>query len=151
MASIYDNGLDRNTANHQPLTPLTLLERAAATFPEHTAIVHGRQRVSYREFWQRSLQLASALAASGIGKGDTVLYHAAFGDRALQPSSEPMTEDTIFDVASLTKVVATTTSMLTAVAIAAEPPMVLRFRTAPLRSRLYGLPGLTSRCICRVG
>src|SRR5262245_921979 len=49
-----------------------MLERAAATFPEHTAIVHGALRVSYREFWQRSLRLASALAASGIGKGDTV-------------------------------------------------------------------------------
>ena len=72
MASIYDIGLDRTTANHQPLTPLTLMERAAAAFPDHTAIVHGRQRVSYREFWQRSLRLASALAARGIGKGDTV-------------------------------------------------------------------------------
>src|SRR6185312_5150911 len=26
----------------------------------------------YREFWERSLRLASALAANGIGKGDTV-------------------------------------------------------------------------------
>jgi fatty-acyl-CoA synthase len=72
LASIYDIGLDRSTANHQPLTPLTFLERTAATFPDHTAIVHGRQRVSYAEFWQRSLRLASALAARGIGKGDTV-------------------------------------------------------------------------------
>jgi fatty-acyl-CoA synthase len=72
VASIYDSGLDRNIANHQPLTPLTLLERTAATFPEHLAIVHGRLRVSYREFWQRSLRLASALAARGIGKRDTV-------------------------------------------------------------------------------
>jgi uncharacterized protein YbbC (DUF1343 family)/CubicO group peptidase (beta-lactamase class C family) len=47
-----------------------------------------------------------------IGQGDAILYHAAFGNRALQPSPEPMTEDTIFDVASLTKVVATTTSVM---------------------------------------
>jgi uncharacterized protein YbbC (DUF1343 family)/CubicO group peptidase (beta-lactamase class C family) len=47
-----------------------------------------------------------------VGQGDAILYHAAFGSRALQPSPEPMTEDTIFDVASLTKVVATTTSVM---------------------------------------
>jgi fatty-acyl-CoA synthase len=72
LASIYESGLDRNIANHRPLTPLSFLERAAKTFPDQLAIVHGRQRVSYREFWQRSLRLASALAAKGIGKGDTV-------------------------------------------------------------------------------
>jgi uncharacterized protein YbbC (DUF1343 family)/CubicO group peptidase (beta-lactamase class C family) len=47
-----------------------------------------------------------------VGSGDAILYHAALGDRALQPSPERMTEDTIFDVASLTKVVATTTSVM---------------------------------------
>jgi len=47
-----------------------------------------------------------------VGRGDTVLYHDAFGNRAIQPRVEPMTEDTIFDVASLTKVVATTTSIM---------------------------------------
>ena len=68
----YEDNLDRNPANHQPLTPLTFLERAAKTFPDHVAVIHGNQRLSYREFWQRSLKLASALAAKGIGKGDTV-------------------------------------------------------------------------------
>ena len=72
MPSIYDIGLERTVANHQPLTPLTLLERAAKTYPEHLAIVHGRQRFSYREFWQRALRLAGALAGRGIGKDDTV-------------------------------------------------------------------------------
>ena len=47
-----------------------------------------------------------------VGRGDATLYHDAFGDRALQPAAERMTEDTIFDVASLTKVVATTTSVM---------------------------------------
>jgi uncharacterized protein YbbC (DUF1343 family)/CubicO group peptidase (beta-lactamase class C family) len=47
-----------------------------------------------------------------VGRGDRLLYHAAFGNRALLPSIEPMTEDTIFDIASLTKVVATTTSVM---------------------------------------
>jgi uncharacterized protein YbbC (DUF1343 family)/CubicO group peptidase (beta-lactamase class C family) len=47
-----------------------------------------------------------------IGRGDEIVYHQAFGDRAVQPAREPMTEDTIFDIASLTKVVATTTSVM---------------------------------------
>ncbi len=47
-----------------------------------------------------------------IGSGDRILYHHAFGQRAALPSPEPMTEDTVFDVASLTKVVATTTSVM---------------------------------------
>ncbi|PHP66126.1 acyl-CoA synthetase [Zhengella mangrovi] len=72
MASAYDRDLDKNQANYQPLTPLTYLERAAKTFPDHTAIVHGSQRVSYSQFWERSLKLGSALRKRGIGKGDTV-------------------------------------------------------------------------------
>ncbi len=39
-------------------------------------------------------------------------YHKAFGSRALVPMREPMTEDTIFDAASLTKVVATTPAVM---------------------------------------
>ena len=46
------------------------------------------------------------------GRGDQVLYRRAFGHRAVQPSPEAMTLDTIFDVASLTKVVATTTAVM---------------------------------------
>src|SRR3954452_3266608 len=70
--SPYDTDLDRNPANSQPLTPLTLLERAASVFPDQLAIVHGPLRRTYREFYARSRQLASALRKRGIGKGDTV-------------------------------------------------------------------------------
>ena len=48
------------------------LERAAAVFPGHPAIIHGRQRFTYRQFYDRSRRLASALKALGIRKGDTV-------------------------------------------------------------------------------
>lgn len=72
MGNPYERDLDKNAANHQPLTPLTYLERAAKTYPDHIAIVYGRQRIDYRTFWQRSLKLASALDKRGIGKGDTV-------------------------------------------------------------------------------
>lgn len=39
-------------------------------------------------------------------------YHKAFGNRAVEPAREAMTEDTIFDAASLTKVVATTPAIM---------------------------------------
>ena len=72
MSNPYDTGLDRNPANHQPMTPLTYLQRAAKVFPDQVAIIHGTGRTSYAEFWRRSLKLASSLARAGIGKGDTV-------------------------------------------------------------------------------
>ncbi len=68
----YDTGLERNPANYQPLTPLSFLERAAAVFPEQTAIIHGAMRRSYAELYARTRQLASALTRRGIGRGDTV-------------------------------------------------------------------------------
>jgi fatty-acyl-CoA synthase len=72
MGSPYDTNLDRNPANHQPLTPLTYLSRSALIFPDHTAIVHGELRRTYRDFYARSRQLASALSKRGVGRGDTV-------------------------------------------------------------------------------
>jgi fatty-acyl-CoA synthase len=68
----YDIDLDRNPANFQPLTPLSFLERAAAVFPERTAIIHGGLRRSYASFFERARRLASALARRGIARGDTV-------------------------------------------------------------------------------
>jgi len=70
--SAYDRDLAPNPANYQPLSPLTFLDRTAAIFPDHTAIVHGGLRVSYAEFYARSRKLASALARNGIKRGDTV-------------------------------------------------------------------------------
>jgi len=72
MSSAYDMHLDKNAANYQQLTPISYLERAARTFPDHVAIIHGEGRTTYGDFWKRSLKLASALAKRGIGKGDTV-------------------------------------------------------------------------------
>jgi uncharacterized protein YbbC (DUF1343 family)/CubicO group peptidase (beta-lactamase class C family) len=47
-----------------------------------------------------------------VGRGDTVLYEKSYGQRAVAPIAEPMSLDTIFDLASLTKVVATTTAVM---------------------------------------
>ena len=68
----YARDLDKNPANHQPLTPISILERTALAYPDHVAVIHGAARLSYREFWSRSRRLASALTERGIGKGDTV-------------------------------------------------------------------------------
>ncbi|HYZ31168.1 MAG TPA: acyl-CoA synthetase [Crenalkalicoccus sp.] len=71
-AQDYDTGLDRNPANHQPLTPLLFLERAAQVHPDHPAVLHGATRRTYREFRERCVRLASALAQRGITRGETV-------------------------------------------------------------------------------
>jgi uncharacterized protein YbbC (DUF1343 family)/CubicO group peptidase (beta-lactamase class C family) len=47
-----------------------------------------------------------------IGNHNRVIYRRAFGYRELEPEKLPMTVDTIFDLASLTKVVATTTAIM---------------------------------------
>jgi uncharacterized protein YbbC (DUF1343 family)/CubicO group peptidase (beta-lactamase class C family) len=47
-----------------------------------------------------------------VGHDGAVVYRKAYGDRALIPQREPMTVDTIFDAASLTKVIATTPSLM---------------------------------------
>ena len=47
-----------------------------------------------------------------IGHNGKVVYRKAFGSRSLEPTREPMTVDTIFDLASLTKCIATTTSVM---------------------------------------
>jgi fatty-acyl-CoA synthase len=70
--SPYARHLDKTAANYQALTPLSFLARAAATFPDRLAVVHGRLRLTYAELYGRARRLASALAARGVGVGDTV-------------------------------------------------------------------------------
>ena len=47
-----------------------------------------------------------------VGHDGAVVYRKAYGSRALEPRREPMTLDTVFDLASLTKVIATTTAVM---------------------------------------
>ncbi|MBL8645292.1 MAG: acyl-CoA synthetase [Rhodospirillaceae bacterium] len=72
MPSIYDRDLPRTPANFDALTPLTFLQRSVRTYPDHPAVVHGSLTYSYRQLAERCARLGSALAKSGIGKGDTV-------------------------------------------------------------------------------
>jgi len=70
--------------------------------------------------WQRLDELVNEAIHDGklhgavvlVGQRDRVLYEKAFGFRAIEPEREAMTLDTIFDAASLTKVTATTTSVM---------------------------------------
>ncbi|NEX62085.1 acyl-CoA synthetase [Noviherbaspirillum galbum] len=84
MANIFDTGLDPNPANYTPVTPLSFLERAAAVYPRRPAIVHGALRRTWFDTYARCRRLASALAAHGIGLGDTVAV--------MLPNTPPMVE-----------------------------------------------------------
>jgi fatty-acyl-CoA synthase len=84
----YEMGLARNRANFEPLSPLSLLRRAARVYPDYPALVHGALHLSWRETYDRCRRLASALVQDGIGSLDTVsimasnipaLYEAHFG------------------------------------------------------------------------
>jgi len=70
-AQAYE-ALPRGEANHRALTPLHFVERAAAVFPDRVAVIHGAIRLTWRQHRDRCVRLASALAARGIGRGDTV-------------------------------------------------------------------------------
>ena len=73
----YETDLDRNPANYAPLTPLSFIERAAYVYPERAAVVHGARRYTWKQTYARSRRLASALAARGVGRGDTVAVMAS--------------------------------------------------------------------------
>ena len=80
----YRQGLERNPANHVPLTPISVVEWAADVYPERCAVIHGSLRRSWRELVGRARRLASALAALDIGEGDTVAV--------VLPNTPPMIE-----------------------------------------------------------
>jgi len=72
MPSIYDQQLDRNRANHVPLSPVSFVERSAEVFGDLPAVIHGQRRHTWRELRDRSARLAAALRALGVGRGSTV-------------------------------------------------------------------------------
>jgi fatty-acyl-CoA synthase len=50
--------------NATALTPISFLPRAAAVYPDRTAIVYGDRRISYRELDARTRRLRSCFAAT---------------------------------------------------------------------------------------
>ena len=73
----FERDLDRNPANHTPLSPLSLIARAAFTYPQRLAVVHGDRRYTWAQTYARSRRFADALVKAGIGVGDTVAVMAA--------------------------------------------------------------------------
>lgn len=70
--NIYEQDLPKNSANYVALTPVDFIVRAAEVFPNRTAVIHGPIRRTWMQTYQRSMQLAHALRALGVQKGDTV-------------------------------------------------------------------------------
>ena len=68
----YGHGLHRNDANYTALTPVSFLAKAGYVYPDRVAVVYGELRRTWRETYERSRRLASALAAAGVKRGDTV-------------------------------------------------------------------------------
>ncbi len=86
--NIYQRDLDKSPANFTALSPLSYIERTAAVYPDYPAVVYGDRRHSWAQTYARCRRLASALAARGVGAGDTVsiiaanipeMYEAHFG------------------------------------------------------------------------
>ncbi|MBT3205006.1 MAG: acyl-CoA synthetase [Gammaproteobacteria bacterium] len=69
--------MNKNNANFAPLTPVGFLRRAAETCPDKIAVIYGEQRYNYKQFYQRTCRLASALKKRGINRGDTVAVIAS--------------------------------------------------------------------------
>ncbi|MBV8343306.1 MAG: acyl-CoA synthetase [Gammaproteobacteria bacterium] len=70
--SIYDQDLEKNSANYVALSPVSFVERTAEVYADLPAIVHGARRYLWRETRERSARLAAALRALGARRGTTV-------------------------------------------------------------------------------
>ncbi len=84
----YETDLDKAPANYVPLSPLSFIRRAAAVYPNQPALVYSGATYSWSETYTRCRRLASALAARGVRRGETVavmapnipaIYEASFG------------------------------------------------------------------------
>ena len=86
--NVYEKDLNRNLANNVPLSPLSFIRRAASVHPNHPAVIDGERRYTWRETYERTRRLASALGKRGIKAHETVavlapntpaIYEASFG------------------------------------------------------------------------
>jgi fatty-acyl-CoA synthase len=68
----YNIGLDKNSANFVPLSPLSFLDRSAAVYPDLPSAVYEGRNFTWAETYARCRRFASYLAGRGLGPGDTV-------------------------------------------------------------------------------
>ena len=66
----YEDGLDKNAANFVPLSPLSFIARTKDVYPDHPAVIYGSRRYSWKQVYERTARLGSALANRGLGAGD---------------------------------------------------------------------------------
>ena len=69
MVNIYEQGLDRNSANYTPITPLLFLERSTQIYPNKIAIIHGKLHQTWKQTDERCRRLASALKSMALAWG----------------------------------------------------------------------------------
>ena len=98
---------------------LLMLTMAAPTFAQLPAAVPSAVGMSQTQLSHIGEAIAVEImkkqlpgAVVLVGRQGKVVWRHAYGNRTLEPQTEPMTLDTIFDLASLTKVVATATSVM---------------------------------------
>ncbi|WP_355661908.1 acyl-CoA synthetase [Halomonas salifodinae] len=84
----FNGALEKTAANHVALSPLSFIKRAAAVYPDRTALIYHEARYSWRQTYDRCRRLAALLRSLGIARGDTVavmlpnvpaMYEAHFG------------------------------------------------------------------------
>jgi len=84
----FNQAMDKTTANYVALSPLSFIKRAAAVYPDRSAVIYDDKTYTWRQTYGRCCQLASLLQKFGISRGDTVsvmlpnipaMYEAHFG------------------------------------------------------------------------
>jgi fatty-acyl-CoA synthase len=75
MTIEYDQ-LEKNAANYVPLSPISFLHRTADIYPDHESLIYHQTSYNWSQTRERCVQVASSLAARGIGKNDTVSVFA---------------------------------------------------------------------------
>ncbi len=109
MSNIFEQGLDKNSANFTPLSPVSFVERSAEIFGDLTSVIHGQRRYTWSQTRERTARLAAALKSLGIGRGHTV--------SAMLPNTPEMVE-VHYAVPSLNAVLNTLNTRLDAALIA---------------------------------
>ncbi|WP_404361775.1 acyl-CoA synthetase [Marinobacter sp.] len=83
-----NEALEKTAANYVSLSPLSFIKRAAAVYPDRTALIYNETRYNWHQTYGRCCRLASMLERFGISRGDTVavmlpnvpaMYEAHFG------------------------------------------------------------------------